>query len=96
MIPFFDLKAYNDQFKPEIDVAINAIHDSGSYILGHQVSRFEENFADYCGSDHCVGTGNGMDALLLIFKAWIEMGRIEKRDEVIVHLTGRNDGDRTR
>ncbi|NNK88382.1 MAG: DegT/DnrJ/EryC1/StrS family aminotransferase [Flavobacteriaceae bacterium] len=84
MIPFFDLKTYNQQYKNEIDAAIEQVLASGRYILGEQVERFEHEYASYCGTTYCIGTGNGMDALLLIFKAWIELGLLEPGDEVMV------------
>ena len=84
MIPFFDLKTYNQQFKTGIDEAIKEVFASGRYILGEQLERFEKDFAEYCGTEYCIGTGNGMDALLLIFKAWMELGLVQEGDEVIV------------
>ncbi|MDI1303704.1 MAG: DegT/DnrJ/EryC1/StrS family aminotransferase, partial [bacterium] len=56
----------------------------GWYILGNEVTAFETNFAKYCGTQHCIGTGNGFDALVLIFKAYIQLGKLQKGDEVIV------------
>ncbi|WP_321538601.1 DegT/DnrJ/EryC1/StrS family aminotransferase [Flavobacterium piscinae] len=56
----------------------------GWYILGDEVKLFEQNFANYCQSKHCIGVGNGLDALVLIFKAYIELGKLQKGDEVIV------------
>lgn len=84
MIKFLDLKAVNERYRPEIDAAIRRVLDSGWYILGEEVSNFEREFADYCGSKHCIGVANGLDALSLILMAYREMGAIGKGDEVIV------------
>jgi dTDP-4-amino-4,6-dideoxygalactose transaminase len=58
--------------------------DSGHYILGNEVQDFEANFAAYCGTKHCIGTANGLDALILIFKAYIHLGKLQQGDEIIV------------
>ena len=58
--------------------------DKGWYVLGNEVKTFEENFANFCGTKHCIGVGNGSDALVLIFKAYIQLGKMQKGDEVIV------------
>jgi dTDP-4-amino-4,6-dideoxygalactose transaminase len=84
MIPFLDLKNNNQQYRGElIEAAINVI-DSGWYIQGEQVKAFEKEFASYCGTKHCIGVGNGLDALILIFRAYKELGRLKEGDEVIV------------
>ena len=57
---------------------------SGWYLQGHENNRFEKEFANYCGVDYCIGTGNGMDALSLILMAYQVMGLMKKEDEVIV------------
>jgi dTDP-4-amino-4,6-dideoxygalactose transaminase len=63
---------------------LKSVLASGWYILGKEVQVFETNFADYCNAKHCVGVGNGLDALTLIFKAYIQLGKLRKGDEVIV------------
>lgn len=84
MIPFLDLKAINRQCREAlIDAAIRVI-DSGWYVLGQEVKAFEQEFAKYCGSSHCVGMANGLDALVLTLRAWKEMGKLKEGDEVIV------------
>lgn len=84
MTPFLDLKAINQQHRQAlIDAAIRVI-DSGWYVLGQEVKAFEQEFAAYCGTQHCVGVANGLDALVLTLRAWIEMGRLSEGDEVIV------------
>jgi dTDP-4-amino-4,6-dideoxygalactose transaminase len=63
---------------------LKSVLDKGWYILGNEVQEFEKNFADYCKASHCIGVGNGFDALTLIFKAQIQLGKLQKGDEVIV------------
>jgi dTDP-4-amino-4,6-dideoxygalactose transaminase len=84
MIPFLDLKAINQQYAGEISAAIQGVLDSGWYIRGQQVGRFEEEFAAFCTVKHCVGVANGLDALILIFRAYKLLGRLKDGDEVIV------------
>lgn len=79
-IPFLDLKASNDQIKYELDEAYNRVLNSGWYILGNEVSSFEQEFAEYCGVSYCIGVGNGLDALSLILRGY----DIGPGDEVIV------------
>jgi dTDP-4-amino-4,6-dideoxygalactose transaminase len=79
-IPFLDLKAAYLELKPEIDEAVARVLDSGWYILGEEVDAFEEEFARYCGSRHCVGLANGLDALHLALRV-LDIG---PGDEVIV------------
>ena len=84
MIPFLNIKAINNQYKEEINAAINYVLDSGWYIKGSSVTQFENNFAQYCGVQHCVGVANGLDALILIFRALKLQGKLHDGDEVIV------------
>jgi len=79
-IPFLDLKASYLELKPELDAAYHRVMESGWYILGHEVEAFEHEFAAYCGVKHCIGVGNGLEALHLILRA-LEIG---PGDEVIV------------
>jgi len=79
-IPFLDLKSAYLEIKEELDAAYHRVMDSGWYILGEEVEAFEQEFADYCGVKHCIGVGNGLDALHLILRA-MEIG---PGDEVIV------------
>lgn len=83
-IPFLDLKALNTQHKEEIMESFERVIDSGWYILGKEVESFENEFAQYCGVKHCIGVGNGLDALILILQAYKELGMINDGDEVIV------------
>jgi dTDP-4-amino-4,6-dideoxygalactose transaminase len=84
MIPFLDLKAINAQYRDELVAAATRVIDSGWYIQGTEVKAFEEEFAEYCGSKHCIGVANGLDALTLTLRAWKEMGKLREGDEVIV------------
>ncbi|OXS79289.1 DegT/DnrJ/EryC1/StrS family aminotransferase [Domibacillus enclensis] len=68
-IPFLDLFQMNERYRLEINEAINRVLDSGWYVLGKEVEAFENEFAKYCGVQHCVTVGNGLDALTLILKA---------------------------
>jgi dTDP-4-amino-4,6-dideoxygalactose transaminase len=84
MIKFLDLKAINDSFEPGLSTAIKRVLDSGWYLLGNEVKAFEEEYSRFIGTKHCIGVANGLDALRLILKAYIEMGVMTENDEVIV------------
>lgn len=84
MIKFLDLKKINDQYKDELNEACRRVIDSGWYIQGKELASFEEQFAQYCGTKYCIGVANGLDALVLILRAYMEMGVMQKGDEVIV------------
>lgn len=84
MIKFLDLKAINDSFEPELSKAIKRVLDSGWYLLGNEVKAFEEEYARYIGTTHCIGVANGLDALRLILKAYMVMGVMKEGDEIIV------------
>ncbi|MEO8155398.1 MAG: DegT/DnrJ/EryC1/StrS family aminotransferase [Rhizobacter sp.] len=80
MIPFLDLKSIQLSQREELVAAFTRVLDSGWYILGQEVARFEEEYAAHCDAKHCVGVANGLDALVLVLRA---MG-IGPGDEVIV------------
>lgn len=84
MIPFLDLKAINQQYRDELLEAITKVVDSGWYVQGTEVKSFEQEFAGYCGTEHCIGVANGLDALSVTLRAWKEMGKLRDGDEVIV------------
>ena len=84
MIPVLDLKAVNARYRDALIAACTAVIDSGWYITGSALTEFEAQFAAYCGSDHCIGVGNGLDALALVLQAWKALGRLRDGDEVIV------------
>src|SRR5690554_3936476 len=83
-IPFLDLKNINAQYRDELIVAATRVIDSGWYIQGNELTAFEQEFSAYCGSKHCIGVANGLDALTLTLRAWKEMGKLKEGDEVIV------------
>ncbi len=83
-IPCLDLKAINAVQRAELVEAFTRVFDSGWYVLGREVETFEREFAAWCGGGESVGVGNGLDALTLIFRAYQELGIMEKGDEVIV------------
>ena len=84
MIKFYDLQKINQRYEKAFHEKMEQFLQRGWYILGEEVKVFEENFASFCQSKHCIGVGNGLDALVLIFKAYIELGKLQKGDEVIV------------
>lgn len=84
MIKFLDLKKINEPYEIAFQDKLKSVLESGWYILGIEVTAFENNFANYCGAKYCVGVGNGFDAMVLIFKAYILLGKLKKGDEVIV------------
>lgn len=84
MIPFLDLKKINAQYQEELKDACSRVIDSGWYILGKEVNEFEKEFSAYCETEYCLGVANGLDALILILRAYIELGVMQKGDEVIV------------
>ena len=69
-VPFLDIKAGYIELKDELDAASQRVLDSGWYILGEEVQVFERSFADYCGVRHCIGVGNGLEALHLILRGY--------------------------
>lgn len=84
MIEFLNLSVINEKYKHDLKEACSRVIDSGWYILGNEVTSFEAEFADYCGSKYAVGVANGLDAITLTLKAWLALGRINHGDEVIV------------
>lgn len=84
LIKFLDLKAVNFPIRVEIEKAIDRVLTSGWYLLGNEVKSFESEYAAFCGTKHCIGVANGLDALRLILKAYMEMGIMSEGDEVIV------------
>ncbi|WP_299389825.1 DegT/DnrJ/EryC1/StrS family aminotransferase [uncultured Gelidibacter sp.] len=84
MIKFLDLHKINARFEPEFQELFKRFLDTGHYILGNEVAQFESDFAAYCGTNYCIGTANGLDALTLIFNSFIQLGRLQPNDEVLV------------
>lgn len=83
-IPFLDYRAINEPYFDEIQTAVRRVLESGWYVLGNEVSSFEQEYAAYCNCLHCVGVSSGLDALILILEAWKKLGKIKVGDEVIV------------
>ncbi len=84
MIPFLDLKGINAQYRAELIEACTRVIDSGWYIQGNECKEFDKEFAEYCGTKYAIGVANGLDALILILRAYKELGFMKDGDEVIV------------
>ena len=83
-IPFLSLKDVTAKYADEIHEAVLRVVDSGWYLQGKENELFEQHYAEYIGSKHCIGCANGLDALIWIFRAYIELGVMRPGDEVIV------------
>ena len=84
MISFLDLKTVNQQYQFQVDNAVYKVIHSGWYLLGEEAKAFEREYAAYIGTRHCIGCGNGLDALTLILRAYKEIGVMHDGDEIIV------------
>ncbi|MDQ7062029.1 MAG: DegT/DnrJ/EryC1/StrS family aminotransferase [Sulfurimonas sp.] len=84
MTPFLDLKKINARYRSELLEACTKVIDSGWYVHGSEHEEFENEFAQYCGAKYTIGVANGLDALILILRAYKEMGIMDDGDEVIV------------
>ena len=84
MIDYLNLQAITTRHITEIEQAMDEVVKSGWYLRGEATRRFEQHYAQYIGSRHCIGCGNGLDALTLILRAYIAMGRLREGDEVLV------------
>jgi dTDP-4-amino-4,6-dideoxygalactose transaminase len=84
MIKFLDIQKITEKYSVEIHEAVNRVVNSGWYLQGVENERFESNYAKYIGTKHAIGCANGLDALIWIFRAYIEMGIMKPGDEVIV------------
>ncbi|MBK1894415.1 DegT/DnrJ/EryC1/StrS family aminotransferase [Chryseobacterium paridis] len=84
MISFLDLKKINLKYQEEIENKLLEVFRSGWYLLGNELKNFEADLSDYIGSKYALGVANGLDALRLIFRAYIELGIMKPGDEVIV------------
>jgi dTDP-4-amino-4,6-dideoxygalactose transaminase len=84
MIKFLDLQKINTVYQESFQEKLKLVLDKGWFIFGDEVQSFESNFANYCGTKYCIGVGNGLDAIVLIFKGYIQLGKLQKGDEVIV------------
>lgn len=84
MIKFLDLQKITQKYSEEIHEAVNRVVDSGWYLQGKENEKFEADYSAYIGTKYTVGCGNGLDALIWIFRAYVEMGVMKPGDEVIV------------
>lgn len=84
MIKFLDLQKITQKYSDEIHEAVNRVVDSGWYLQGKENEKFEADYAQYTGTKHAIGCANGLDALIWIFRAYVEMGVMKPEDEVIV------------
>lgn len=84
MIKFLDIKKINDRQEKEISQAIQRVLDSGWYVLGSEVASFEKEFAEFHGVKYALATSNGLDALKIIIRAYIEKGLFQEGDEILV------------
>jgi dTDP-4-amino-4,6-dideoxygalactose transaminase len=84
MIKFLDLKKNNQRYELDFQLKFRDFLDSGWYILGDELKKFEEKFSNYIGVKHSIGVANGLDALIIIFESLIVSGKLRKGDEVLV------------
>ncbi len=84
MIPYLDLKKINKSYDSLILEKTKQFLASGRYLLGEELERFETDFAAFCGTTHAIGVGNGLDALQLILQAYIQLGKLQKGDQILV------------
>ena len=84
MIKYLDLQKVTAQYADELHEAVNRVVDSGWYLGSEENDKFEHDYAQYIGTKHCVGVGNGLDSLNWILRGYIEMGIMKRGDEVIV------------
>lgn len=84
MIPFLNLKEINLKYETELKSAFERVLNSGWYIQGEEVNKFEKEFSTYCGTKYTIGVSNGLDALIIIIKAYKELGLFNDGDEIIV------------
>lgn len=83
-VQFLPLQRINAKHLAEIQQAVAKVLQSGWYVNGKEVSNFEKNYSRFTGAEYCIGTGNGLDALKLIFKGLIEIGKLRKGDRILV------------
>ncbi|NRD20745.1 DegT/DnrJ/EryC1/StrS family aminotransferase [Winogradskyella eckloniae] len=84
MIKFLDLHKINNRYRDAFEASFKSSLDDAYFVLGKNVTHFENEFAKYCGTTYCVGTANGLDALTLILKGYIQLGILKKGDKVLV------------
>lgn len=84
MIKYLDLQRINQKYATDMQKAMQQVLYSGWYLQGEQVKAFENEYAQYIGTSHCITCGNGLDALSIMLKAYMELGKLHKGDEIIV------------
>jgi dTDP-4-amino-4,6-dideoxygalactose transaminase len=84
MIAYLPLHKINALYDAELREVVGRVLDSGWYLKGEATRQFERDYAEYIGTRHCIGCGNGLDALMLILRAYIELGVMHEGDEIIV------------
>jgi dTDP-4-amino-4,6-dideoxygalactose transaminase len=84
MIKFLDIQKITQSFEPELSQTISRVTQKGWFLLGEENAKFEREYAEFIGTDHCIGVANGLDALRLILKAYIALGVMKEGDEIIV------------
>ena len=84
MIPFLDLQQVNGRYADALAEATRRVIDRGWYLQGEECERFETEYAQYIGTRYCVSCASGLDALILMLRAYMEMGRLQSGDEVLV------------
>ena len=84
MIPFYDLPSLNKRYLDDFFLSVKRVVGSGIHMIGDETLNFEEQFANYCGTQHCIGVANGLDALTLVLRAYKELKILKNGDEVIV------------
>lgn len=84
MIKFLDLQKVTASYEPDLSLAVQKVIHKGWFLLGEELRGFEQEYARYVGTKHCIGVANGLDALRIIFKAYMELGEMKEGDEVIV------------
>ena len=84
MIKFLDLQKINQQYQAELKAVAAEVIDSGWYLQGDKNKQFEQNLQQFTGARHAIGVANGLDALRLILKAWLELGQLRPGDEILV------------
>jgi dTDP-4-amino-4,6-dideoxygalactose transaminase len=84
IIPFYDLQAINKKYIDAFHDSLSRVISSGIHMIGKETEEFENNFANFCGTKYCIGVGNGLDALILSMRAFIELEIFHPGDEIIV------------
>ena len=81
-IKFLDFSIINSKY--DFEDIFNKVFDSHRFVKGNECENFEKNFSKFCGTKYCIGVANGLDALALIFRAYLELGKLNEGDEILV------------